>query len=63
VDSALRRIDDLGAEIDSLRMQLVHFVHREPACRVLQARHYSIGWFSAVIIWAEIGDARRFANS
>jgi hypothetical protein len=25
--------------------------------------HFGVGWLSAAIIWAEIGDARRFSNS
>src|SRR5260370_24950517 len=28
-----------------------------------RARHYGIGWLCAAIIWAEIGDARRFSSS
>ena len=27
------------------------------------ARNYGVGWLCAVIIWAEIGDARRFSSS
>lgn len=63
VDTALRRVDELTAEIEPLRTQLVNFAHHQPACRALQARHYGIGWLCAVIIWAEIGDARRFSSS
>ena len=63
VDTALRRIDELTAEIEPLRAQLVDFAHRQPGCRALQARHYGIGWLCAAIIWAEIGDARRFRSS
>ena len=62
VDTALRRIDDLSAEIDPLRTQLISFARRQPGCRALQ-RHYGVGWLCAVIIWAEIGDARRFSSS
>ena len=62
VDIALRRIDELSAEIDPLRTQLISFARRQPGCRALQ-RHYGIGWLCAVIIWAEIGDARRFSSS
>jgi transposase len=29
----------------------------------LQARHYGVGWLCAALIWAEIGDARRFRSS
>ena len=63
VDAALRRIDELGAEIVPLRAQLVNFARHQRGCRALQARHYGIGWLCAAIIWAEIGDARRFSSS
>ncbi len=62
VDTALRRIDELSAEIEPLRAQLIGSARRQAGCRVLQ-RHYGVGWLCAVIIWAEIGDARRFASS
>jgi transposase len=29
----------------------------------LQARPFGVGWLCAAIIWAEIGDARRFSSS
>ncbi len=63
VDTALRRIDELTAEIDPLRTQLINFAHHQPGCQALKARHYGIGWLCAAIIWAEIGDARRFHSS
>jgi transposase len=63
VETALRRIDELSAEIEPLRTQLISFAQRQAGCRALQARHYGIGWLCAVIIWAEIGDARRFGSS
>jgi transposase len=62
VDTALRRIDELSVEIEPLRTQLVSFARRQPGCQALQ-RHYGIGWLCAAIMWAEIGDARRFASS
>jgi transposase len=62
VDTALRRIDELTAEIDPLRMQLVRFARRQSGCGVLQ-RHYGVGWLCAAIIWAEVGDPRRFSSS
>lgn len=62
VDSALRRIDELTVEIDPLRAQLVNFARRQAGCQALQA-HYGIGWLCAAIMWAEIGDARRFHSS
>ena len=62
IDAALRRIDELSAEIEPLRKQLVDFARHQPGCRALQT-HYGIGWLCAAIIWAEIGDARRFGSS
>jgi transposase len=62
VDTALRRIDELGAEIEPLRAQLVDFARHQRGCQALQ-RHYGVGWLCAAIIWAEIGDARRFSSS
>src|SRR4029078_3540466 len=62
VDTAPRRIHVLSAEIDPLRTQLIGLARRQPGCRALQ-RHYGVGWLCAVIIWAEIGDARRFSSS
>jgi transposase len=62
IDAALRRFDELTPEIDALRTQLVNFARHQPGCRALQT-HYGIGWLCAAIIWAEIGDARRFSSS
>jgi transposase len=63
VDDALRRIDELTDEIDPLRTQLVDAAQSQPACQELQARHYGVGWLCAVIIWAEVGDVRRFSSA
>jgi transposase len=62
VDAALNRIDELTAEIAPLRTQLVDFARRQAGCRALQCQ-YGIGWLCAAIMWAEIGDARRFTSS
>src|SRR6476660_7896213 len=63
VDTALRRIDELTVEIGPVRGQLVSFARRQVACQALQARQYGVGWLCAAIMWAEIGDARRFSSS
>src|SRR6185312_15351962 len=63
IEAALRRIDELTDEIEPVRTELVSLARRQPGCRALQARHYGVGWLCAAIIWAEIGDARRFASS
>src|SRR6202165_3428987 len=61
VNTALHRIDELTAEINPLRTQLVGFARRQRGCQALQ-HQYGIGWLCAAIIWAEIGDARRFGR-
>ena len=60
--SRLGRIDELSTEIEPLRAQLVNFARHQTGCQALP-RHYGIGWLCAAIIWAEIGDARRFSSS
>ena len=42
---------------------MVNFARHQPGCLALQAHHYGIGWLCAAIIWAELGDARRFHSS
>ena len=44
VDTALRRIDELGGEIEPLRTQLVDIARRQAGCRALQAplRHWMV---------------------
>src|SRR4029078_3709892 len=62
VDTARRRIEELSAESEPLRTQLANFARRQQGCQALQ-RHYGIGLLCAGIIWAEIGDTRRFTSS
>jgi transposase len=62
VDTALQRIDELTDEITALRTQLVNFARRQRGCQALQ-KLYGVGWLCAVIIWAEVGDVRRFSSS
>jgi transposase len=59
---ALRMIDAIDGQLDGLRAELVGFARRQPGCRALAAE-YGIGALTAVVIWAEMGDARRFARS
>jgi transposase len=58
-----RVIDALEADIVPLRRQLQRFAARQPACRALADAHYGIGPLIALIIWAELGDCRRFSRS
>jgi len=62
VELALRMIDHLEVELDTLDIQLGRIARVQPGCRALQ-RRYGVGWLTAVAIWAEFGDVRRFANS
>jgi transposase len=59
---ALRMIDALDAELARLKEELVGFAGRQPGCLVLQ-REYGIGRLTSVVIWCELGDARRFRSS
>jgi transposase len=60
---ALRVIDTLGAEADPLRYELQAFARRQPGCRALVDELYGVGELTAAIIWAEMGDTRRFSSS
>src|SRR5215211_5612759 len=62
VELALRLIDRLEVELDLLDTQLAGIARAQPGCQALMGR-YGIGWLTAVAIWAEFGDVRRFANS
>ncbi|NMI02282.1 IS110 family transposase [Pseudonocardia acidicola] len=62
ISVALRVIAALDAEIAVVRAELVGFARRQPGCRALQAE-FGIGALLSVVIWCEIGDARRFAHS
>jgi transposase len=63
VATAYRMVDALQSEIMPLRRQLVGFATHQPACRALVQAHYGIGPLSAVVVWAELGDCRRFSRS
>jgi transposase len=62
VDLALRMTDHIDTELDTLDTQLARIARGQPGCRALM-RRYGIGWLTAVAIWAEFGDVRRFATS
>jgi transposase len=62
VDAALQAVDSLTGQITPLRKQLVGIARGLPGCRALQ-RLYGVGWLCAAIIWAELGDCRRFTSS
>jgi transposase len=62
VGTALDAIDHLTGLVDPLRARLQSIGQRHPGPRALSA-HYGIGALSAAIIWAELGDCRRFSSS
>ena len=46
-----------------LRAEIDRFGRRQPACKALAAAHYGIGPLTAVVVWSELGDCRRFSRS
>lgn len=62
VETALGAIDSLTERIEPLRGQLQAIGRSQPGARALTA-HYGIGPLSGAIIWAELGDCRRFRSS
>jgi transposase len=49
-------------KLDLLRAELTRFARRQAGCQALDAL-YGIGPVTAVAIWAELGDPRRFSSS
>jgi transposase len=45
-----------------VKAELVGLARRQPGCRQLQ-HEYGIGPLSSVVVWAELGDTRRFGCS
>lgn len=60
VQTGLRQVGRLSAELDPLRRPLGMISRRQPGCRALAAAHHGIGPVTAVTIWAELGDVHRF---
>ena len=63
VAAALRRMDDLEAEIAPVRAQIAAFARRQIGCKTLQQELYGVGPLVAAVVWAFLGDARRFSSS
>jgi transposase len=60
---ALRRMDDLEAELAPVHAQIVAFARRQTGCKALARELYGVGPLVAAIVWAFLGDARRFSSS
>lgn len=58
----LRLVDAFDAELAMLRTELERWGRRQPGCRALQSL-WGVGALLAPIIWAEMGDTRRFSRS
>jgi transposase len=56
-------IEATDAQALPLCSELTRFGARQPACRALVKNHYGIGGLTAVAIWSELGDCRRFSRS
>lgn len=63
IEAGYRIIDATDAVRLPLRADLERFGRRQPACKALIAAHYGIGPLTAVVVWAELGDCRRFTRS
>jgi transposase len=62
VTVALRVMDALQTELDALHRQIRLFASRQPGCTALQAQ-YGVGPITSTVIWAMMGDTRRFSAS
>lgn len=60
---ALRRMDDLEAELGPVHAQITAFARRQAGCKALARELYGVGPLVAAIVWAFLGDPRRFSSS
>jgi transposase len=51
------------AVLEPLHAHIVAFARRQPACRALMLAHFGIGELTALAVWSELGDCRRFSRS
>jgi transposase len=56
-------IDAADSLSEPLKKQLQHFGSHQRACRALVDAVYGIGGLTAVAVWSELGDCRRFSRS
>jgi transposase len=62
IETALGLLEGLDAKMAPLRARLNGFARRQKGCRALM-RIYGVGALNGPLIWAELGDTRRFASS
>ncbi|HEV2108779.1 MAG TPA: IS110 family transposase [Thermomicrobiales bacterium] len=63
IQVSYRMIDATHEEAQARRDQLHRFGRRQPACRALLDALYGVGPLTAVVVWSELGDCRRFSRS
>ena len=63
VQVALRQMEHLEAELRPVRAQIAAFSRRQAGCKTLQQQLFGAGPLVAAVIWAFLGDARRFSSS
>jgi transposase len=63
VETGMRQIERLSAEMLPLRTRIAIMANHQPGCKGLQANHYGIGPLTSAAIWSEMGDCRRFSSS
>ena len=56
-------MEDLETELAPLRSQIAAFARRQPGCRALQQQLFGVGPVVAAVVWAFLGDTRRFSSS
>jgi transposase len=63
IGTAYQMIAATDAALAPLHAQIVAFARRQPACRALMRAHFGIGALTALAVWCELGDCRRFSRS
>lgn len=60
---ALRRMKDLEAALGPVHAQIAGFARRQAGCKALARELFGVGPLVAAIVWAFLGDTRRFSSS
>jgi transposase len=63
VQVALARMDDLEAVLTPVHARIAGFARRQPGCKALAGELFGVGPLVAAIVWAFLGDTRRFSSS
>ena len=60
---AVRRMDDLEAGLGPVHARITAFARRQTGCKTLACELSGAGPLVAAVVWAFLGDARRFSSS